>query len=177
MINHRIKLLRAFTVVEILLVVLILAISAMMVVPMVGGRESVVIAGATRKIVADLQYAQSYAIATRQSIYIRFQADQYQLCMLSGGALSMMTHPVDKDPFVVQFGPGGETNLQRVSLPAASIAGRTVLGFDSLGAPFAFDEGTQTRSNLNAVATIQINSGSTTQFINIEPYTGEVTVP
>lgn len=168
---------RGFTIIEILLVVVIMAISAAIVVPLVGNRDDIVIAGATRKVVADFQYAQNYAIATRQTIYIRFQQDEYELCTLSAGTLTRITHPVDKDVFVVRFGEFGDSNLTRASLPQASIATKTVLGFDSLGTPFAFDAATLTRTNLTAVATISMTAGDLTQVINIEPYTGEITVP
>jgi type II secretory pathway pseudopilin PulG len=166
-----------FTVIEILLVVVIMAISAAIVVPMVGNRDDVVLAAATRKVVADFQYAQNFAIATRETIYIRFQANRYDLCRLSGGALSVITHPVEKSPFTVLFGSGGDSNLSRASLAQASFASKTVLGFDSLGTPFAFDAVTLSRSNLSTVATISMSSGALTQTVNIEPYTGEITVP
>ena len=168
---------RGFTVVEILLVVVIMAISAAIVVPMVGGRNDIVIAATTRKMIADLQYAQNLAIATRNSIYIRFQANQYQLCTLSGSTLSAITHPVEKSPFVVQFGPTGTSPLSRVTMPLPSIATKDVLGFDSLGTPFAFDRTTLTRTNLSATASISMTAGNVTQQIQIEPYTGEITVP
>lgn len=168
---------RGFTVVEILLVVLIMAISAAIVVPMVGNRDDVVLAAATRKMVADFQYAQNLAIATRASVYIRFQNNQYELCTLSGSTFTPITHPVEKDPFVVQFGADGPANLAKVSMAQPSIATKQILGFDSLGTPFAFDAISLTRTNLAATATISLVAGSYTQPINVEPYTGEITVP
>ncbi len=167
----------AFTVIEILLVVVILAISAAIVAPMVGNRDDIVIAAAARKVVADFQYAQNYAIATRQSIYIKFAANRYDICTLSGTTLVALTHPVEKDPFTVLFGNGGESALARASLPLPSIAGKTVLGFDSLGTPFSFDTTMQTKTSLNAAATVSITAGEITQALRIEPYTGEITVP
>ena len=168
---------RGFTIIEVLLVVVIMAISAAIVVPLVGNRDDIVLSAATRKVVADFQFAQNYAIATRQTLYIRFQANEYEICTLSGSTLTRITHPVDKGVFVVRFGEFGDANLQRASLPQASIGGKNVLGFDSLGTPFAFDASTLTRTNLSAVASISMTSGSMTQVINIEPYTGEITVP
>lgn len=168
---------RAFTIIEILMVVVIMAVSAAIVVPMVGNRDDIVIAAATRKIVADLQYAQNYAIATRQSIYVRFASNRYDICTLSGSTLTTITHPVEKSAFLVKLGEDGDTGLQRVTLPQASIGGKTVLGFDSLGIPFSFDAGTQARGNLNAAVEIPMTSGTQTQTLRVEPYTGEITVP
>lgn len=166
-----------FTLVEILLVILIMGISAALIVPMVGNRDDIVVAAASRKIVTDLQYAQNYAIATRANVYIKFEEDQYSICTLSGTTLTPITHPIEKGPFVVQFGAGGDSNLSRVALPQAAIATKSVLGFDALGTPFAFDSTTQVRSDLTAAASFSMTSGSLTQQINIEPYTGEITVP
>lgn len=168
---------RGFTIIEILLVVMIMAISAAVVVPMIGNRDDIVLAASTRKVVADLQYAQNYAIATRQSIYVRFAANRYDLCTLSSGSLTTITHPVEKSAFVAVFGTDGDAGLQRTLLPVPSIGGKNVLGFDSLGTPFAFDATTQTRSELNAAVSITMSAGDLTQNLAIEPYTGEITVP
>lgn len=168
---------RGFTIIEILLVVMIMAISAAVVVPMVGNRDDIVIAASARKVVADFQYAQNYAIATRQSIYIRFTTDQYELCTLGGSTLTPITHPVEKSAFVVKFGTDGDSGLQRTSLPVPSIGGTSVLGFDSLGTPFAFDSATVTRSELSSSVSISMTAGDLTQALAVEPYTGEITVP
>ena len=61
-----------FTLAEILLVVLIIAIAAMIAVPMMGSMDSVQIRSAANMIAADLEYAKSMAISRQKNYSVVF---------------------------------------------------------------------------------------------------------
>lgn len=166
-----------FTLVEVMITVVILAISAAVVVPMIGDRSDVKLSAATRKLIADLQYAQNLAIATRQPTYVKFTPDQYSVCRLSGSTLTPIKHPVDKFDFSVQFGTNVSNGISGVNLPQAAFGGEPVLMFNTVGAPLTFNEATQAQGTLNAQAQVSLTCSNLTQLVNIEPYTGEITAP
>ena len=58
---------RAFTLIEILTVVIILGISAAIIIPNVSNRDDMRAAGAARMVMADLIFAQNRAIATQKA--------------------------------------------------------------------------------------------------------------
>lgn len=167
----------AFTLVEVMITVVILAISAAVVVPMIGDRSDVKLSSATRKLIADLQYAQNLAIATRQPTYVKFVADQYSVCRLDGSTLTPIKHPVDKFDFVVTLGSTAPSGISGVGMAQATFDGSTVLVFNTVGAPLSFNETTQAQAALTAQAQVTLACGGQTQLVNIEPYTGEITAP
>src|SRR5215212_8481809 len=72
---------RAFTLIEILTVVLILGIASAIIAPQIGSRNDVKVRAAARVVVADLMYAQNMAIAQQKWMYVKFDdaAEKYQL--------------------------------------------------------------------------------------------------
>jgi len=72
---------RGFTVIELLIVVVILAIAALTAIPMMSSASSMQIRSATNLIMADLEYAKSMAITRGQNYSVVFDpsADSYQI--------------------------------------------------------------------------------------------------
>lgn len=74
--NHK-----AFTIIEILIVVALLAIAGMMAVPMMSSAASIQIDSAANMIAADLEYAKSMAISRGQKFSVVFDktTETYQI--------------------------------------------------------------------------------------------------
>src|SRR5690554_2963790 len=94
--NFTTRLRSAFTLVEILVVLVILGIASAIVIPQISSRDDLRAAAAARIIVADLVYAQNRAIATNVNQCIRFDADGQQYVLTEAGSLAPISHPVHK---------------------------------------------------------------------------------
>jgi prepilin-type N-terminal cleavage/methylation domain-containing protein len=165
-----------FTMIEILIVVSILAISAMLVVPMVGSRTDLRLAAASRKVSADLQYVQANAITTRQNHFIRFTSNSYEVLLRPSTSLTPAVHPVDRGDFTVLFNSSTNPDLLGVTLDTTTVGTGTVLMFDNLGTPLAYNATTNTSTALTTRVTMTIRCQGRSVQVNVEPYTGEITV-
>ena len=163
--------------IEVMIVVVLLAITAAVALPMVGNRSDMKLAAAVRTLVGDLQYAQNYAIATRQNIYVRFDANQYTLCTRNNaGTLTAITHPIDRGDFTVSFNSStGPRALAGVTLAKPNWSSAAAVGFDAVGGPFTFTETTAEKIVLNSRVAAEMKCGTLTRSVYVEPYTGEVT--
>jgi len=173
---------RAFTLVEILVCVVILGISAAVIVPNMSDRDDLKVSAASRLVMADLMYAQNRAITTQSKHYIIFDTTSathsYQLAT-SVTPLVAITHPLTKESsYVATFGTGGTNGLTDVALTSASFEGKTTIAFDELGVPYYYDPVANTTTALSTTggSTIKLTSGKFSMTITIEPYTGEIKV-
>jgi prepilin-type N-terminal cleavage/methylation domain-containing protein len=172
---------RAFTLVEILVVVTILGIAAAIIVPQMGSRGDLTAAAAARLIMADLIYAQNRAISTQTKHYVKFTTSSPQSYRLvtSVTPLVDITQPITKaSQYLVTLGANGSPGLTNVSLGTVSFEGKTTIAFDELGVPYYYDPGTNTTTALTTSggSTIQVKCGTFTLTVSIEPYTGEIKV-
>lgn len=165
--------------IEVMVCVVILAIASAIVVPMIGGRADLKLSAATRKLVADLQYAQNLAIATRDPVYIRFEPNKYTLFRRAGSVSTTIAQPIDPGSFVVQFGSAATYGaLKQIAMAQPNFGSRlNSVGFDSLGAPLVLDEVTSTKTSLATAASVTLTCETQSQQVKIEPYTGEISVP
>lgn len=173
----RARLRTAFTLVEILAVVIIVGIAAAVVVPQIGTRNDLKASAAARTIMSDLIWAQNRAIATQQVHYVKFSLigdGQYSL-LSSVSPETLLTHPVNKTVYAVIFGEAGTSQMEQVKLNRAAFDGKTILAFDALGEPFACTS-TGTRAALSAAGEIEVGAGTYAMTIRIEPYSGEISV-
>lgn len=165
-----------FTLVEILMVVVILGIASAIIIPQMGTRDDLRVAAAGRMVASDLNFAQNRAIARQKKHYIVFSSQQYRIC--DSSALLTIDHPllpqINNGKYVVNFGPAAASGLERVNLGAINFGGPSVIGFTDLGEPFSYDGVTETL--LSAPATIIVESGAFSLTIQIEPFTGDVSV-
>lgn len=174
-----------FTLVEILVVVVIMGIAAALTVPYVVSTSAVKLNASARTVMADLMYAQSRAIATRQRVYVVFtpasgsSPDQYQL--------KTQTSATDNSPGAVISRSTGSTaatmgrsgtELPAVQLGTHSSGSKSLtMGFDALGQPLTYSGSTTTFPTSNIQVQLASVSGSNTVTLSIQPFTGEVTVP
>jgi len=150
-----------FTVIEILVVVVIIAIAAMIAVPMMTSGASMQIRSAANVIAADLEYAKSMAIS-RQNIYaVVFDKDNdsYQI----EGPNGIIDHPVKKGfQYLVSF--RDDSRLNKVDIYDVAFDGTSEVKFDYLGSPS--NGGVITLRADGIPMTIQVEA--VTGFITIE---------
>jgi len=165
---------RAFTLVEILMVVLILAITSAIIVPQIASRDDLKASAGSRVLMADLIWAQNRAITTQQKQYVVFTGQSYTLWYKdSNGTLQKSTNPVTQQTYTTTFG-AANSPLADVSLGTGNFQNLQSLCFDELGVPYGYD-GTNEVQMTNA-GTIQLTCGNNTLTVTVQGYTGDTDV-
>lgn len=157
----------AFTVIELLIVVVIIAIAAMTAIPMMSSAASVQIRSAANMVAADLEYAKSMAIARGQKFSVVFDkdADSYSIKDQAGNVIA---HPVKKGSnYVIVFQDKG---LDKVDIADVDFDGTSTIKFDYLASPY-----NGSNNPLNS-GVIELQAGSITITIAIEPVTGFISI-
>lgn len=167
---------RAFTLIEILVVVVILGIASAVILPSISSRDDLKVAAAARIVMSDLIFAQNRAITTQQLCYIQFDkvAGKYTLLSSASPAV-VIQHPINHTDYVETFGNTGSPGLTGITLTNASFDSQLTLAFDELGSPMAYDPTTQTATALSS-GSITLTCGQNSLVISIEPYTGEISI-
>jgi prepilin-type N-terminal cleavage/methylation domain-containing protein len=158
-----------FTLIEILLVVVIIAIAAMVAVPMIGSTSGMQIQSAANIIAADLEYAKSMAISRQKNYSVVFNpsGDYYEVHDPNG----IIKHPVKKGfDYKVDF--SSDSRLSKVVIESADFDSSNTITFDYLGSPYS---GSGTSNPLNS-GTISIKAGDFTETIKVEPVTGFISI-
>ena len=150
---------RGFTLVEIIVVLVILAIAATVVVPYAVGTSSIQASSAARLIMSDLEYAQSQAITTQTPVSVTFSVsgNSYTVSNASG----TLIHPISKQAYVVDFDTS--SGFENVSVSAVDFGCAQDVTFDALGAP-------------DNDGTVTVVAGSHTYTVTVAPVSGRVTV-
>ena len=148
----------AFTLAEMIVVIIIMAIAAAIIIPQAVGTSSLQARSAARMVMADLEYAQSEAIFTQLPVTVTFDSggNSYTISNASGP----LVHPINKKDYVVGF--DSQTGLKSVSIAAVGFAGSAVT-FDALGAP---DSG----------GSVTVSAKEHSYQIAVAPVSGRVTV-
>ena len=148
-----------FTLVEILVVLVIVAIAGAMVVPMFFGLGGMEAMSAARIIASDLQYAQNVAVTSQTQVAVAFNlaSDSYELSNTSGP----LKHPMTNADYLVDM--RSQHGFEQLDIVSVSFEGSTTVTFDELGSP---DNG----------GSITVRGGSEVYRIDVSPVTGTVTV-
>ncbi len=157
-----------FTLVELLIVVVIISIAALTAIPMMSSAASMQIRSAANMLTADLEYAKSMAISRAQNFSVVFDtsADSY---WIEDKDSNPLPHPVKKGfNYVIDFQNDGR--LKKVDIVSVDFDSTSKVTFDYLGSPY---NGSSTPLN-NGV--INLQAGSTTSIITVEPVTGYVSI-
>ncbi len=160
-----------FTLAEILLVIVIIAIAAMIAVPMMGSTNGMQIRSAANMIAADLEYAKSMAISRQNSYSVVFDPvnDSYEIQDPNG----IIKHPVKKGfDYRVDF--RSDSRLDKVIIENVDFdadPGNTIT-FDYLGSPYS---GSGTSNPLNS-GEIILRAGDFNMNVNVEPVTGFISI-
>lgn len=157
-----------YTLIEILIVVVMLGIASAMVIPSLGSTDVLRVQSTVRAIVADINYAQSDALARQQGRALIFDTtnNKYAIVEVRGSSLSPTTDTI----YAVDL--NNERKFHSARIQAASFDGDNILVFDELGGPV-----TEPGSNVpSAGGSITVVGSGSVFTINVEPYTGRVTV-
>jgi Tfp pilus assembly protein FimT len=153
---------------EILIVVLIIAIAAMIAVPMMGSMDSMQIRSAANVIAADLEYAKSMAISRGQNYSVVFPTNNYYEVHDHNGII--IKHPVRKLDYRVDF--SSDSRLDKVVIDDAYFDNNPskTITFDSLGSPHSGS------GYLTEKGEIRLKAGDFTETIKVEPVTGFISI-
>ena len=148
-----------FTLVEILVTVMVLAIAAAMVAPYMSGSGDFQAASAARILASDLQYAQNTAITSQDPVTVTFDpnSESYHLSNASG----QLIHPITKSAYVVSF--SSREGFDRLDVASASFDGAMTVTFDVLGSP-------------DHPGSVTLQAGPHVYQVDVAAATGNVTV-
>lgn len=148
-----------FTMVELIVVMVILAILAVVVIPYAVGYSGLRARSAARMVMADLEYAQSEAIVTQVPVTVTFDvaSDSYTVSNASGPLI----HPITKSAYEVRLDQS--RGMSDVTIASASFGVGSAVTFDVLGAP-------------DSSGTVAVAAGADTYYVTVKPVTGRVTV-
>ena len=126
---------RAFTLVEILVVLMILGIASAVVVPQMLSAGQLGVQAAVRVVVADLLFAQNDAVTHQQPRQVMFDVAQnrYRLADAQGATLSVAWKSGQSENYVVDFSQ--DSRFNGVRLVSCDFGGQTTLAFDEMGGP------------------------------------------
>ncbi|MCC6679762.1 MAG: prepilin-type N-terminal cleavage/methylation domain-containing protein [Phycisphaeraceae bacterium] len=157
----------AFTLVELLIVILILGIAAGLVVPQLGHTASTRLIEAARLLAADLGEAQIESMTHGQDLrLVVFDPDNnaYQIATASDPA-TPITNPIGDVPYRVTFGSDRAGALTGVTIDSLSVGGDDQLGFGIYG-----------QLDQTPDATITLACQDKTITLTVQASTGEVTI-
>lgn len=158
---------RAFTIVEIIIVMAIIAIAALIMVPMMGSAASMQLHSAANMIAADLEYAKSMAISRSQTFSVVFNTteDSYRIQDQNGITIG---HPVKRGfDYVIDLQDAG---LNKVDISSVNFDTTGTIKFDYVGSPY---NGNDNALN-NGLITLQADGVTAT--VTVEPVTGFIFV-
>ena len=156
-----------FTIVEIMIVVMIIVISAMVAIPVMTSAGSMQIRSAANMIAADLEYAKSMAISRQKMHAVVFNesAESYQIEDSDG----IINHPVKKGfQYVVSF--SNDRRLNKVDISSVSFDGTSRIEFDYLGSPYD-GSGSPLSSGV-----VSVQADGRTITVSVEPVTGFISI-
>ena len=157
-----------FSLVEILVVIVILAIVAAVVIPNIGSGADSQAIGAARVVKSDLEVARSLAVTTQQPHSLVFSPDRQSYKVVAnyaGGAYASavaVAHPVvAKKAFEVNL--VSLNGMSGVTVVSASFGGAAYVTFNAQGDP-------------SAGGIVTLRAGATQMQIEVAVLTGTVTV-
>jgi prepilin-type N-terminal cleavage/methylation domain-containing protein len=152
---------RGFTLIELIAVVVIIAIAAMLAIPMFSSAASTQVRVAADMIAADIEYAKSMAISRQETYTVIFDesAESYSIEDEDG----VISHPVTHGDYVVNFKT--DSRVDKVNIVDADFGSSEPeqVSFTYLGSP---DNG----------GSITLSVGTRTVTITVETMTGYVSI-
>lgn len=146
---------KAFSIIELMIVVLILGIAGMVAIPMMSSAGSVRLDSAVDMVCSDLEYAKNMAIARQGTYRVVFDesTESYQVQDSDG----IIEHPVNNGNYVVQLSTLGDGLSLNTDFTDNTVS------FDPFGSP-------------SGGGTVTIQSGSNSVTITVEAVTGYISV-
>jgi prepilin-type N-terminal cleavage/methylation domain-containing protein len=163
---------RAFTLIELVVVIVIAAVIAAVFVSTRGTPLANRINAAANRIQSDIRYAQSYAVAYQKRSRISFDtgAESYSLYYeQTANNWVLMTEPLAGKNYTVSFTSGDYNGVDIVSTNFDG-AGRGLV-FNAAGTPYSYNPTGGATAVLAAQGNVTISGGV---VITVEPNTGRV---
>ena len=157
-----------FTLIEVLIVVVIMAIGALLAIPMISSGSDFQLRAAANIIASDLEYAKSLAITNQDNYSVIFDSDNesYQLKDSSG---NVVDDPVRASGTIsVDFST--DSRFSQVDIFTALFDSTDTVTYDYLGTPY---NGNSTSLSSSAIV---LKAGSQTMTVTVKPVTGYVTI-
>lgn len=150
-----------FTLVEVIIVVVILAIVSLITIPVMNSAAGLQVKTASNMIAGDLEYAQNLAITTGAvySVVFDINAENYRIIDSENNTIENPHKPGSN--YIVDF--PADFRLNKVKLENALFGSTSKVKFDNLGSP---DNGGQ----------VTIKAEGNTAVINVQPVTGYVSI-
>jgi len=160
--------LTGFSIIELIIVIIILSMTALMVIPAMSTAADRQIDAATVRIAVDMEYARNMAVTNQKNYWVTFiSAQSYKICDSSG----TINHPVKGGLYIVDFTQ--DSRMSQVTVDADFDPGSDKsITFDYLGSPYS---GMATSNALNS-GHVDLQAGSFTSSVTIEPVTGYVSI-
>jgi|WetSurMetagenome_2_1015567.scaffolds.fasta_scaffold42897_2 Tfp pilus assembly protein FimT len=158
----------AFTLVEILVVVIVITIAALIVLPNIGSAANTQVVSAAGVLQSDLEVARSMALTTQIPYSIVFSPDLQAYKVVSnygGGAYASTTavnHPVNVGQ-AYQVTLASLNKMSAVRVANVNFNSHTYVTFDSLGTPAS-------------AGTVTLQGGSVTMVVTVQSLTGVIDV-
>lgn len=168
---------RAFTLIEMLIVIVLLGLAGALVIPSMGSVHTLRVQAALRTIVADLSFAQADAIAFQAPRAVIFDVanNRYRVVEVIGPTLS----GADIETLYLADGPDqryvtdfADQRYAGATITAVDFDGEEAVIFDDLGSPVS----TPTGNTPGPGGTITLTGSGQTFVIVVEPFTGRITV-
>jgi prepilin-type N-terminal cleavage/methylation domain-containing protein len=158
---------RGFTIVEVLVVIVCMAIAALVVMPEFSASSAQKLTGAASMLVNDLQYAQMQSMAHGDDprIMVFDTTNSSYFIAATSAPTTPLTNPVGNLPYSVTYGHARAAALNGVTISNLSLGGDSTLSFGQFG---EIDQLT--------AATIQLKCGTMKITVTIEPTSGRATV-
>ena len=148
-----------FTLVEVLVAVVLLAVVGAMVLPHAVGTTDMQVISAARMVTADLEYAQNQAITTQAPVTVTFTPAQRRYAL--SNASGPLIHPMTNEAYETDF--GARRGFEELDVVSASFAGAASVTFDELGAP-------------DNAGTVRFQAGAHVCDVSVAAATGKVSV-
>jgi len=157
---------RAFTLVELLMVITVLIIAAAIVIPNIGAASDVRAMSAARTVASDLELARDLALKTQRPHTVLFSSNgqSYKVVADYGGesytSADAIDHPVVAGK-VFEVTPAGLNGMGTVAVTGISFGGQEYVTFNELGEP-------------SSSGSLNIEAGQTLIRIDVAGLTGSV---
>jgi prepilin-type N-terminal cleavage/methylation domain-containing protein len=159
----------AFTLVEVIIVLMIIGIIAAVAIPLYTSAASMQLKTAADMIACDLEYAKSMAMSTGKNYSVVFNTitESYRI---NDANNQVIPHPVHIGAnYIVSFTT--DNRLNKVNIVTAVFGSTTTVKFDYLGTPC---DGAGAALNNNG--TVMLRAGGNTLTVKVEPVTGYVSI-
>jgi prepilin-type N-terminal cleavage/methylation domain-containing protein len=163
----------AFTLIELIVVVMILGIASIIAVPMMSSAADMQVRSAANRLAADLDYAKNLAMTHQKAFSVVFvpSAESYDIRETSTDTL--INDPMRPgSTYAVDF--TADSRLSRVNIVSANFDSdiSNAVTFDYLGNPYS---GKGLTTSLTA-GRITLQADNFTLYVDIEPVTGYITI-